>query len=153
MMQQPGSSNTSTRVRHAGIVVSNMSEALGFYRDVLGLEIVVDGIEEGAYFERLVGLPNAKARIVKLCDGSGGMVELLEYNAPARPTASQPTANRIGCSHVAFTVTSLREIADRILRAGYSLNSEPLLSPDGNVTVVYCHGPDGTLVELVEPLS
>jgi catechol 2,3-dioxygenase-like lactoylglutathione lyase family enzyme len=130
-----------------------MAVALEFYGDILGLEVVTDCIEEGPYFESLVGLPNAKARIIKLHDRSGGMIELLEYLQPVSPVLPDGAANHIGCSHVAFTVARLGDLTEQILQAGYSLNSDPLLSPDGKVRVVYCNGPDGTLVELVELLS
>jgi catechol 2,3-dioxygenase-like lactoylglutathione lyase family enzyme len=144
---------TSVRIRHAGVVVSDMEEAIAFYRDLLGLEVVLDTLEEGEYFERLVARPGAKSRVVKLRDNHGALLELLQYFPPEGSPQQHGAGSATGFSHVAFTVDDLTAVYSRLGSLGYTFNSEPLMSPDGRTKVVYCHGPDGTFVELVEVLQ
>jgi glyoxylase I family protein len=138
--------------RHVGIVVTDMAEALAFYRGLLGLPVISDEIEEGDYFDRLVGLDKAKARIVKL-KTSNSMVELLQYLSHTEPAPVDIRSSAVGCSHIAFTVKDVCSLYELLLAHGHECNAPPLEAPGGRVKVAYCHGPDGTLIELVEILS
>ena len=61
-------------------------------------------------------------------------------------------SNKIGASHVALTVDDLSLLYSNIIKNGYTCKSEPLIAPGGNAKILYCHDPDGSIIELIEDL-
>ena len=65
---------------HAGVTVSDMEDALRFFRDALGLEVVADSMRVGEQVEPLVGVSPDTMRVVFLSvPGSEAKIELFEY--------------------------------------------------------------------------
>ena len=139
------------RLRHVGITVSSLDTALEFYRDVLGLEVLREMDESGEHIDNFSALKGVDVRTVKLQDSDGGIIELLFYRSHPRLTGTRDIAD-VGCSHFAITVDDLDDTLERISAAGYEANCEPQYSPDGNVKLTFCRGPDGVLIEMVEEL-
>ncbi len=96
-----------TKIRHTGIVVTDMEKALKFYRDLLGLKVAKDFKEEGDYIDSISGLSAVRLRMVKLTADNGTMVELLQYLSHPREAGDNPQICDIGCSHIAFTVNDI----------------------------------------------
>ena len=90
-----------TPLKRTAIIVTDMERSLRFYRDVLGLNVWVEGRmgkEVPAMF-KLLGLPPGKVRwvILQSADVDWGMVGLFELKspAPARVRVAKPRqANR-----------------------------------------------------------
>ena len=139
-------------VRHIGITVTDIEESISFYRDVLGFEVVRVMEESGQHIDNFSSLSNVRVQTVKMRDEGGGMIELLKYYSHPE-VANLDDITRIGCSHLALTVKNLDFLLDKILQRGYTVNCEPQLSPDGNVKLTFCKGPDDVLLELVEELG
>jgi catechol 2,3-dioxygenase-like lactoylglutathione lyase family enzyme len=143
-------------IRHVGIVVRDLEKSLTFYSGILGLEIYKRCIEEGPFIEQLTGHKNVKLEWVKLIIPKGGLVELLQYHSPTDPEAASPPkpypSNGLGCSHAALTVSNLDEICAKMEKHGYSAKSPPLTTDNKAAKVVYCHDPDGVILELIEDL-
>ena len=139
--------------RHTGIVVRDLNKSLRFYIDLLGLSIWKRITEEGDFIDKVVALPGAKIEWVKLKAPDNSLVELIEYHShPATKKIENSDSNTLGCSHIAFTVENLERLYGQLCEHGVHCNSCPQLSPDGKVKVLYCHDPDGVIVELVEEL-
>lgn len=137
--------------RHTGLVVRDLDRSLAFYRDVLGLEVQRRATESGPYIDNVVGIPNVLLEWIKLRAPDGSMVELLQYHShPDDAPLQNAPANRLGCSHLAFTVADLDQTFRELQSRGIHCNSEPQRSPDAAVKVLYCHDPDGIVLELVE---
>lgn len=142
-----------TLVRHIGIVVRDLERSLAFYRDLLGLEIVREMDERGPFLDAILGLNGARVRTVKLAaPGDGVQIELLAFTEPAPQIGGPPTLTRVGPTHVAFTVTDIDGLHQRMAAAGTRFTTKPQTSPDGHAKVTFCHDPDGTALELVEVL-
>lgn len=139
-------------VRHVGIVVSDLSEALSFYRDLLGLKVVKRMKESGDYIDKISGLKGVAVTTVKMAADDGNLIELLYYTSHPAKTAVR-AINQLGASHVAFTVENLEKEFARLSKQGVQFNSRPQVSPDGCAKVTFCKDPDGTLIELVEVLK
>ncbi len=143
-------------IRHVGIVVRNLDESLKFYCGVLGLDIYMRRVEEGEFVENLTALTRVKLEWVKLVIPKGGLIELLQYHAPSDPAGgtvpSPASANSLGCSHVALTARNLSALYLDLIRHGYTCKSEPLVAPGGKAKILYCHDPDGVILELIEDL-
>ena len=142
-----------TGVRHTGIVVTDIEKALGFYRDLLGLKIARDFTEEGDYIDSISGLSGVRVRMVKLTADDGSMIELLQYLSHPREARHKSQLCDIGCSHIALTVDDIDKEYVRLLQSGVKFNCPPYISPDGYAKVTFCHDPDGTSIELVEPVG
>src|SRR5712691_6907267 len=70
---------TVSKIRHTGIVVSDIETSLPFYRDLLGLQSWWDEIEEGPFVDAVTGVPGARIHTVKLKAPDGVSIELLQY--------------------------------------------------------------------------
>ena len=95
-------------IRHFGIVVSDIEKSLKFYRDLLGLKIKVDAIEEGPFIDAISGLKNIKVRTVKMVADEGDtLIELLCYESHKRERRENNELPNIGAPHPAFTVNDI----------------------------------------------
>lgn len=141
-----------TAIRHTGLVVANLEAALGFWRDLLGFQLVKQMDESGLHIDAMMGLEDVLVTTVKLAAPDGKLIELLHFKShPDRP-AWTGTPYSTGFTHIAMTVTDLDAVCRTLAAAGVTFFAPPQLSPDGNVKVTYCRGPEGVLLELVEVL-
>ena len=140
------------KTRHTGLVVTNISASILFY-EKLGLEVWKHENEVGDFISSLVGLNNAEIETAKLRLPDGSLLELLEYKShPTKPIELVYASNKHGCSHVAFTVEDVDEVALKVIEMGGSIVNSPVVSASGLVKVMYCHDLDGILIEMVEDL-
>jgi methylmalonyl-CoA/ethylmalonyl-CoA epimerase len=125
-------------VAHVGIAVTSIDEALGFYRDVLGL---VPGGPESA----------DGATIVSLHLGPVD-VELLEPRDPASPVAKFLAKRGPGIHHVCYRVPDLDAALERCRSAGYRLIDETPRRGAGGRRIAFVHPKttNGILLELTE---
>jgi len=143
------------KLRHTGITTNDMQKSLELYRDVFGLEVVWNEIEQSPFIDRLSGMTGVKVHTVKLKDEKGAMIELLHYlSHPDEHRLDNETnmINKVGCSHIAITVDDIQEMYLKLTNMGLSFNNKPERHPDINVpaTVAFCRDYDGTLIEIVE---
>lgn len=145
-----------TSIRHIGIVVRDLERSLIFYSDILGLKVYRKHLEEGSFIDQLTGLKNVKLEWVKLIIPKGGLIELLQYHFPQDEKATslpQPArSNALGCSHVALTVDDLEIVYSKIIANGYLAKSAPIMTSNKTAKILYCHDPDGVIMELIEDI-
>lgn len=139
---------------HIGVTVRDLDRSLGFYHDLLGLEILSRREDiTAAYVRALVGIPDARLRSAMLASPGGGRLELIQYMTPPGADRVQEP-NDVPCTHFAITVDDLAVLVRRLRAEGHALVSEPQVSPAGpsaGTVFVYLRDPDGALVELVQP--
>lgn len=146
-------------VDHLNIVVADLGRSVRFYTEVLGCRKTADVTMEGAWIEEIVGLRGVRGLVAFVeAPGGGPRIELLQYVAPAGralPENSRP--NTPGLRHLAFRVTDLPAMAERLRAAGVTLFSAPVRVPAGVVnfaagdkTLLYFLDPDGVILELAE---
>ena len=139
--------------RHTGLVVRDMERSLAFY-EALGFQLWRRELETGPFIEALVGLAGVRLEWAKLRAPDGSLVELLQYHShPDHQPLVPIPPNRLGCSHLALTVHDVEAACRLVCRLGGSTFSPPQTAPSGRVCVVYCHDPDGILMELVQELE
>lgn len=115
---------------HIGIAVGDLSQALAFYRDALGLE--VEPPEE-------VASQRVRAYFVPVGEAA---LELLEPTAPDSPIAKFVEKRGPGVHHVTLRVDDIREALARLKSRGIRLIDE---SPR--------EGAEGALIAFVHPAS
>ena len=143
-----------TKTRHTGIVVSDMDQALKFYRDLLGIsKVVLDRIGGDSYYDRVVGLKGTHLRVVMLELDDGTRIELLQYLSHPRSAPARVESCDIGCSHIALEVADVGALCEKLTEAGLAMNCPPLVDARGYAKVSYVHDYDGTIVELVQILD
>ena len=138
--------------RHFGIVVRNLKTSIAFYED-LGLKITKQMDESGEHIDKMLSLTDVNVTTVKMsAPETDTLIELLHYKNPI-PKKIERKINDLGPSHLAFTVKNLSENYKKLSQKGIEFFSEPQLSPDKTVLVVFCNDPNGIPIELVEQLD
>jgi len=133
---------------HYGVTVSDMDEALGFYRDTLGMETDAELSFASEEFSKFVGVENADVDIVFL-DAGGFAVELLEYNHPPGGDANEGVSNNdVGAAHLCLEVDDIDEVYDDL--SGETEFINPPQTLENGAQVAYMYDPDGNVVELLE---
>ena len=125
---------------HIGIATRSLDEALGVWRDALGLEVVhTEVVEEQKV--RVAMLPVGEPRI-----------ELLEPTADDSPVAKFLEKRGAGIHHVAVRVDDIRAALARLKESGARLIDEAPRVGANNCLVAFVHpsSAGGVLLELVE---
>ena len=139
---------------HTGITVRDLDRSLGFYRDVLGMEIVFQQEKQGGYLADIVGYPGAHARMAHLAfPGDSHRIELFEYLEPT-PVGDAAEPRHVGITHVCLVVPDITEMYARLQGAGVDFYSEPVAVDTGANAGgfgLYLRDPDGITLELFQP--
>jgi catechol 2,3-dioxygenase-like lactoylglutathione lyase family enzyme len=139
-------------VHHTSRSVGDMDRSLEFYRDLLGLEVLLDTEMSGEMLEREVALEGARLRLVELGTGGETMLELLQYHAPpSREGGEELRPCDVGAHHVALTVEDIQAAYERLSTAGVEFTCPPQEVDAGYFAghrTVYCYDPDHMIVEL-----
>src|SRR5205085_5717189 len=128
------------KIEHIGIATHTLDDALQFWRDALGLE-VVDIEEVAEKGVRVAMLPLGEPRI-----------ELLEPTGADSPVAKFLEKRGQGIHHIAVRVDDIRATLQRLKEQGARLIDESPRVGAGNCLVAFIHpsSANGVLVELVE---
>ena len=133
-----------TGIRHSAIMVDDIEEALGFYRDLLGFKVIRDEIERGRHIDAIFG-KGVYFREVKLSTKDsledGTVIELI-----ARKSVP------VDFAHIALRVNDIEKEYNRLKDAGVEFASPPVISEDGYAKIACCVDPSGYVIELVEIL-
>jgi catechol 2,3-dioxygenase-like lactoylglutathione lyase family enzyme len=153
----PSSHRPSLRaVFHSSFTVSNMERSLEFYRDILGMAVVVDQVSDTRYVSELTGLADVKLRAVYLeLPGDRHRLELLEYIHP-RAQAGPTPINGVGGTHLCFYVDDLQAVYEAFSARGVEFVSPPVdIAAGANTGArgVYLRDPDGITLELHQPAA
>lgn len=140
-------------VRHTGIVVNEIENAIKFWVNLLGFKVVVDQIEEGEFIDKLLGLENVLVRTVKLAAQDGSLVELLHFISHKSLPTWDGNPYKTGLTHIAFNVANISNVVSILEQNGYSEVNRYQKSLNGDVLVCYVKGFEGLLLELVEQLD
>lgn len=140
-------------VHHSAIVTRDVDASVRFYRDGLGLQVLMDHEFEGDW-RTLFDAPRDRLRSVFLGDPDApdaGIVELVTFGADGDGGGEPPVgAPRAGFFLLSFFVDVDATMA-RLAALGFD---EParrtrVRAPEGHVDMVTVRDPDGVLVELV----
>lgn len=146
-------------VWHFSFTVSSVDDAVAFYTQQFGFELVHTQEQKDEYTARLVGYQGAWLKIAQLrvpgsAPGvSGHDLELVEYVAPPGRPGSREIKDP-GAAHLAVGVDDIHAWHAKLSAAGVRFVSEPN-HIDAGVNrggwAVYFFGPDDIVHELVEP--
>jgi catechol 2,3-dioxygenase-like lactoylglutathione lyase family enzyme len=140
-------------LHHTGLTISDLERSLRFWRDAMGMEVLLQQEKVGGYLEEITREPGAHVRMVHLAfPGDGPRIELFQYLAPGGGQhRSRPADN--GFAHVCVACDDLDERLKRLTAAGGTAFSAPVTIDTGvnrGGRGVYLRDPDGHVVELFE---
>lgn len=139
----------NANVHHIAISVEDIDRALIFYCDLLGFEVDWDmDHRSGEGMSKVVGLPNADARMVML-KGYGLRLELFKYYEPEGKKSDPQKQNDFGLTHFALSVKNIHQIYERLFKNGVQFNCPPQNLRPG-VWATYMNDPEGITIELIE---
>ena len=149
-------------VSHVAIGVSNMDRSLPFYRDLLGLRVTLDTMED------VGGLPalfrdsqKGKRRAVYMRWEDGAEAPFIVLSAPVGPPSGEPIKlDQVGIHHFSFWVKDLRARVDKLKAAGIPILVPPLESdtaaygepPGKKVLTCLFLDPDGIILQFDQRL-
>jgi catechol 2,3-dioxygenase-like lactoylglutathione lyase family enzyme len=141
-------------IHHTSFTVADMDRSLGFYRDVLGMEVLFDQEGTAAYLARITGFPGARLRIVhlRLARGSDHVLELMQYREPVGRPISGQTCD-LGSAHLSFLTDDIVAAHEHLIAHGTRVRSEPIPITAGRNRGgfgFYFLDPDGTTLELFQ---
>ncbi len=128
------------RIEHVAIAVDDIDEALGFFRDALGLEVGTTDLEEG---QRVVvafmPLGEAEIELIEPVDADSGVSRFLDRRGP-------------GMHHLCLEVDDLGEAITHLRERGVQLiDDEPYLGTGGRrIAFIHPNAAHGVLIELYE---
>jgi catechol 2,3-dioxygenase-like lactoylglutathione lyase family enzyme len=145
----------ATGLAHTGLTVTDLERSIGFYRDELGFEVVMQQEKQGGYLGSIVGYPEAHVLMAHLAlPGSAHRIELFQYLEPA--SAQRTTEPRdVGVTHVCLIVEDIQGLYGRLRASGGCSFLSPPVEVDTGAnrggSALYLRDPDGILVELFQP--
>jgi methylmalonyl-CoA/ethylmalonyl-CoA epimerase len=134
-----------TAIDHVGIAVPDLDEAIAFYRDVLGLELYHQEVNEAQGVHEAMMRPHG---------GAGGTaVQLLAPLHPDTTIGKFIARKGPGVQQVAYRVTDIDAAADALRAKGLRVMYEQARPGTANSRANFVHPRDtgGVLIELVEP--
>ena len=137
---------------HTGMIVTDLDRAIGFFRDLLGFEVLSRAPRDSALIGRLTGLPAPRIEIAYL-QGPGHRVELIRYETNGIRGGDQPRVYDDGAAHIALDVDDL----DAALAASAEHGVLPVgeiitidAGPNQGRRVVYLQSSYGLSLELIQ---
>ena len=144
---------TVQRMEHVGIVVEDLATAIEFFIQ-LGLVLEGEGVVEGRWADRVVGLEGVRAEIAMMQTPDGnGRLELTTFHSPPHQAGNrQAPANTPGIRHVAFAVEDIDAVVAGLRARGAELVGGLERYRD-SYRLCYVRGPEGIIVELAERIG
>ena len=105
-------------INHIGISVSDLDRSIDFYRNLLGMEVVVRRPFDGPQYEEVLALPGTRG-MVALLRSATAQIELFEFvePAPVRANARRPVSD-YGITHLCIEVTDIESEYARLKSRG-----------------------------------
>lgn len=139
MSEVPPSIRRLGKIHHVALVVQSIEDALGLWRDMLGLELetIMDVVPDRVRIAFL-GVGESKVELVEPTDDTTGVARFLASKGE-------------GFHHVCFEVPNLAEALIRLELDGLELiDTVPRRGAEGPVAFIHPRSCHGVLVELIE---
>ena len=140
------------------IGVADLERSVSFYRDVIGLDAADPVDWSGRALERHMQLaPGTSVRAVVLSAGDSpvGRIILLDFGAEATPIRAAQERSFLGLLNLNFYTRDIAASFRELVAAGCEPWTDPVPyevgDGEGTPTEVILEGPDGVLINLVQP--
>ena len=139
-------------VSHIAVCVRDLDKSLVFYRDILGMTVMMDAVQDTRGGSRTQTYKHVRdtRRVVHLGWSDGQEPYLVMTCHPGDQADGDPIKlDQIGVSHYAFTVDDLPGLAEELVAKGVEIPGgiETFTDSEGKMSSFYCLDPDGILVQ------
>jgi len=148
-MSQRGTASPLNTLRHHAITGPSAAVLQDFYAYFGFTHLIVEELPDSDYIKTLSGGAWSAARILKLRNAVGDVLEIIEPS----DSSDEATFGRLGnWSHLAFTVNNCEEAVRDVLAMGGRLVGGPVINPEAPYKVAYVRDPQDNLLEIVQVL-
>ncbi len=140
-------------VNHTGFTVEDLDEAVRFFRDTLGFELLSRAPRDPANTARLTGVAGAKLESAYLRRGDSS-VEIVAFRDVADQLRMRLRPVDSGSSHLAMQVDDIEAAVATCRAAGGDLLGEIITvdqGPNAGNRIGYFASRSGIVLELIEP--
>jgi len=137
---------------HTGFVVTDLDRAIGFFRDLLGFELLSRAPRDPALIGRMTRLPQPGIEIAYL-QGPGQRVELIRYATDGIRNFDQPRVYDDGAAHIALDVDDVDAAVAAAAEHGVLPVGETITidaGPNQGRKVVYLQSAYGLSLEFIQ---
>lgn len=137
---------------HTGVIVTDLDRAIGFFRDLLGFEVLSRGPRDPALIGRMTGLSAPEVEIAYL-QGPGHRVELIRYASNGHRAVAQPRVYDDGSAHIAIDVDDVDAAVEAAAAHGLERVGAIIAidqGPNRGRKVVYLESAYGLLIEFIQ---
>jgi catechol 2,3-dioxygenase-like lactoylglutathione lyase family enzyme len=137
---------------HTGVIVTDLDRAIGFFRDLLGFEVLSRAPRDPGLIGRMTRLPAPQVEIAHL-QGPGHRVELIRYHTDGIRGFETPRVYDDGAAHIALDVDDIEAAVAAAAAHGLEPVGEIIAidaGPNQGRKVVYLESPYGLLIEFIQ---
>ena len=149
-MSQPATASPLNTLRHHAVTGPSAAVLQDFYAFFGFTHLIVEELPDSDYIKALSGGAWSGARILKLRNAVGDVLEIIE---PSDSSGESILGGAGNWSHLAFTVDNCDEVVSAVLARGGQLVGGPVTNPEAPYKVAYVRDAAQNLIELVEALS
>ena len=130
------------KIHHVGIVVRNLEEALGFYRDTLGLPVHKTAVvEDQGVKAALLTIGNSEIELLEPINANGGVAKFLERRGE-------------GLHHICFETDAVAaELAATKAKGIDVIDQVPRKGLAGMICFLHPRANHGVLIEYAQPVD
>ena len=143
----------ATMVSHIAICVRDVEASLAFYRDILGMMVDFDQVQDTT----TGGLPSIyrharqtrRTTHVRYGPGKTAPSLVLTCHPGEEPDGEPIKLDQVGISHLSFTVPDVKALAEELTAKGVELAAplDAFTAPDGRISSIFVFDPDGILLQ------
>ena len=139
-------------ISHIAVCVRDLDKSLAFYRDILGMNVTFDAIQDTRGGSRAQTYKHHRdtRRVAHVSWDEDQEPYLVMTCHPGGQSDGDPIKlDQVGVSHFSFTVDDLRGLAEELLAKGVEIPGgiETFTNAEGNLSSFYVLDPDGILVQ------
>ncbi|MCL5961650.1 MAG: VOC family protein [Chloroflexi bacterium] len=141
-----------TGVHHSSISVSDGDRTLAFYRDLLGLPVLVDEVRASEAQDKILGVAGSRIRVIMVKAGHD-VIEFIQYIQPSGGLFDRKNWDA-GSPHFAFEVSDVDAAYEALAEKGARFFNPPQTLSGGRLEgyrCAYFSDPDGVTVEIIQP--
>ena len=136
---------------HTSFTVNDIYSSVRFWTEQLGFKAQSLSAREGAWQEKVTGVPDAALLVAHLY-GHGHHMEFVQYLTGALTTTAPPPAASTA-AHVCLEVDDIKGTWDELLAAGATAQGQIAEVETGSVKgckAAYIRDPNGIIIELLQ---
>jgi len=139
---------------HTNLIAKDWKKLAKFYMDVFDCEPTRPERDlSGDWIDKMTRIPGVRVKGIHLkLPGydNGPTLEIFEYNMMSK-TAKDALINDPGFSHIAFHVSNVEDIIDKLIANGGGLYGELIekeIKGVGFIKAIYAKDPEGNIIEI-----